>query len=1158
MNIPAGVTVPEFTIPDREREQQRKAIDPRASVWVSANAGSGKTTILTKRVIRLLMDGVDPSKILCLTYTKAAAAEMQNRVFDELGKWVTLDAPALDAAIADLEGARPDRARIARARRLFARAVETPGGLKIQTIHAFCERLLHLFPFEANVPARFEMMDDAEQEAILSRCIVHIQKRALAEKDAPFANAFARVAEEAGLEGFGQIVREALSHRAALTRFATEPDQQSLRLALGLKPGETEATIDAETLSGGIPMDEWSGIADIFRIGEKTDRTFARDLREALAMTTQAEQAAAYRRLFLKADGEPKTKIGTRAVPALLRDRLVAEASRIKALTDRRKAALAAARTEALFVIATEVASFYAEEKRRGSVLDFDDLISGTADLLDRTDSRWILYKLDAGIEHLLIDEAQDTSPDQWRILAALTEEFFAGSGQSDAVRTIFAVGDEKQSIYSFQGAAPQEFDQKRSLFRQRVETSDGVFHPVELQLSFRTTADVLSVVDTVFQGERFAGLGSAAEGRTVHETARRGKPGLVEIWPLEEPEDEEEIDPNAEVDALPVTATEVTLAARIAARIAFWMKTDAARFDDDGARIRPGDVMILVRRRNAFFECMIRALKNAGVPVAGADRLNLTSHIAVMDLIACAEAALMPEDDLTLATALKSPLIGLGDEDLIAIAAQRGEISLFEALALSAQIDDRYRMAFERLRGWQALARQANPFQFFSTLLSSEGGRRRMLARLGPDAAEAMDVFLGDAIAWQNENIASLFGFLNFMHRTSRTVKRELESGTNAVRVMTVHAAKGLEARIVFMADTLSAPHPGHDPKLLELGPPQAGNDASQFVWSSSSRKDSPVIAAARERSRQLTQDEYRRLLYVGLTRARDRLYIAGYRKKREPRDDVWFKLIESAVKDNAHLSSLPAEDGAGEVMQWRTVARTARPIRQDSTAVPAEEVLRAWLFELAPPEDPSPPPPLRPSHAHEAADRELPSHGRGSGLSRRQGILIHYLLERLPDASPERRAALADRLLELKASDCQPGLRTRIRNTALRILSEPAFAPFFAPGSRAEIEISGHVHLKTGESRAVTARIDRLAVSEREVLIADFKTGLPPADPSIFPEVALRQLAVYRALVSEIYPGRTIRAGLIWTASPAIVFAGDDELDAALERAFMDVTIA
>ncbi|MFO7310171.1 MAG: UvrD-helicase domain-containing protein, partial [Pseudomonadota bacterium] len=625
---PGGLRVPPKTIYDQQR-----AARPDASAWVSANAGSGKTKVLADRVMRLLLAGTEPSRILCLTFTKAAAANMENRIFAELGKWVRLDDEALAAALEKLEGRRPDRARLARARRLFAHAVETPGGLKIETIHAFCERLLHMFPFEANVPARFTVLDDNESAVLLAEALGAVMTQAALGRDRALGDALTLLAENHADGTIADAVREALNHRAALLAYARTPAtfeeaMAGLARALGLAEGETPQTIARAMCEDGIPATEWPAIASVLQAGKSTDQKNAERLLKACQATTTEEQLKNYLRLFFTQQGKPASDrtLATSAVPADLAERLRAERDRLAALDERMKAAQTVERTRALLTLARAVVSRIEAVKRARGALDFDDLVERTLTLLQRADAAWVLYKLDAGIDHLLIDEAQDTSPAQWAILKRLTEELFAGEGAVGKVRTLFAVGDPKQSIYGFQGAAPQEFEGSGRYFEMRARQARLAFEPVELTVSFRSAPAVLSAVDAVFAiEEHYRGLSFAdVTVGTAHESARPDAPGLVEVWETERPSDREE--PEAWVLPLDELA-ESAPAIRVAERIARTVERLTTRGDDTGQRFSPGDILILVRNRGAFFEAVIRALKRRGVAVAGADRLDVGQH---------------------------------------------------------------------------------------------------------------------------------------------------------------------------------------------------------------------------------------------------------------------------------------------------------------------------------------------------------------------------------------------------------------------------------------------------------------------------------------------------------------------------------------------------
>ena len=908
-----------LVVPTATREAQKRAADPRASAWVSANAGAGKTYVLSRRVVRLLLDDVQPSRILALTFTKAAAANMATRVFDILGKWVTLDDAALASEIAEIEGAPPDAKRLELARKLFARAVETPGGLKIQTIHAFCERLLHLFPFEANVSASFEVLDDAGCDELLGEARHALLQEAMLHPGTREAAALQAVEQAAGEAGFATVLRAALAHRRALLAIGSGDEglaryRGDLAAALGVGPGETVGEIATAIATGGIPPAEWARLAEILQSdGKTTEQKHATALREALAALTDEDRAAAYTRVFRTGDDEPRadsylTK-GFRTAHPDLSARMDGERSRIGDLIERRKAIEAVDRSTALMTLAASVVVRYETAKGTRGALDFDDLVARTARLLARSDAAWVLYKLDQGIDHILVDEAQDTSEAQWDILRRLTGEFVSGR-RTDKQRTIFAVGDSKQSIFSFQGADPKAFEDARRFFADAYATlkraepdADWAFNDEKLTLSFRSAGAVLDGVDKVFALEpHYRGLsfGDTAVG-TVHETARPEAPGLVELWPPAEPAPARDDDAWARpLDEPDEASPPVRLARRIAETIDRWRTTG----DSFGHRIPPGDVLILVRSRNAFFEAMIRALKQRRVPVAGADRLTLTAHIAVMDLLALGRSCLLPDDDLTLATVLRSPLVGLDEEALFELAAGRSG-SLSRALARKAPESPRWQQVQDQVERWRATARATGPFTFYARVLGPDGGRKALLGRLGAEAGDAVDEFLRIALDHEQHNAPSLSTFLDTMQDADLMVKRDMEGARDEVRVMTVHGAKGLEAPVVFLADTCSVPR--NDAPLLLMP------DTGLPVWLRGKARDPERLRALRTAEEARIRAEYHRLLYVAMTRAKDRLIIGGFYGSKGRGQSCWYDMVETALAD--HLDVVPDERGDGTV---------------------------------------------------------------------------------------------------------------------------------------------------------------------------------------------------------------------------------------------------
>jgi len=1113
-------------IPDAVIARQTQASDPDRSAWVSANAGSGKTHVLAQRVIRLLLSGVDPARILCITFTKAAAANMANKVFQDLRAWTMLDDAKLDEAMRLAGVQKIDAARRVRARQLFALALETPGGLKVQTIHAFCTQLLQLFPFEANVPARFEVLDEVNENQMLGKLALDVLLQAAEEPDSPLGHALAQAVLSAADITFQEMVREAIGERDTLTRWVDaagglQQAMAQLSTLLGVPPEQTMADAEAVLFADSlIASTEWASIAATLAQGSSNDQDQAKRF-QALAKLNGLERVETYLDIYCTSiRDKTKQRIATAKInkdyPELC-EKLNQERDRVWSWVQHRRAVAARDRSSALFTIAYTVIGRLRAEKERRGLLDYDDLIDKTLDLLKDQRAAWVHYKLDRGIHHVLIDEAQDTSPKQWEIVKALVAEFFAGSGAHERPRTIFAVGDEKQSIFSFQGAAPREFAEMRAHFALEHKRASLDFVVTEFKHSFRSGPTVLGAVDTVFATpDAFAGL-SADTVAPVHEALPDKAPGLVEIWPLEKSDSFEKKEGwAAPFDVQSVTSGVAKLARRIAKTVALWQRQGR----------RPKDVLILMRRRGPLFEAVIRALKSERVPVAGADRLVLTQHIAAMDLMVLADAILLPDDDLALATALKSPLFGLDEEALFALAFDR-KTSLYGALrAQQPELAAR----FDEMRN---RARALSPFEFYAWLLGAKRGRQQMLARLGHEAADALDEFLNLALDYERTEPPSLQGFLAWLRAADAEVKRDMEMERDEVRVMTVHGAKGLEAPIVILADSTTPPQGWHPPKLLHL--PQHGG----MIWATAKVNDVGPMSGAREAALSEARDEYRRLLYVAMTRAAERLVVCGVEPRVKLPDGCWYQLVTDALTP---LSvSETADDGTGDVLRFRKGETEAEQLGLFAAVVRAPAIeAPSWLTRDVPR------PPARPHTVAPSGDNNFIADGaRAAALLR--GTLVHRLLQALPDISAERRRQAAQDFLARAASELPAEDAARIAERVMAILAHERFAALFAPGSRAEVPIVGR--LQSGET--VSGQIDRLSVTPDAVLIADYKTNRnPPRRVEDVPPAYVRQLALYRAVLARLYPDRPLRAALIWAEVPDLMELSTTALDAALAQ--------
>jgi ATP-dependent helicase/nuclease subunit A len=1135
---------------------QARATDPEASAWVAANAGSGKTFVLAWRVIRLLLAGVAPARILCLTFTKAAAAEMASRIFGVLAQWATAPEARLAQDISALTGRPADAQTMARARSLFALALDSPGGLKIQTIHAFCEALLHQFPLEAGAAAGFVVLEEGQtvELADLARRGVYADIESGAAAGGLVA-AFDRLLGEVSDETLAKALAEAFAWRKK--HGATGEAQRALWQRFDLDPDETEEAFLTRLAADPPILD-----ADLLTLARAADKhpgpsndKFAQRARAALAAGRPSEKLSCWFALWLKADQEllekaPITKAAANEC-APIAQRFTDAGKRVdkiwRAVNDRRLLA----NTDALLALAEAVADRFDRLKRARNALEFDDLIDLTCELLERRDiGAWVRYKLDRGIDHLLVDEAQDTNPRQWRIIDALTGDFFAGEGAAHHRRTIFAVGDEKQSIFSFQGAAPEYFAAQETRFGNASRDARAAFVHEELHLSFRSTPDVLAAVDEVF-APREHHLGLNAEPRAPLHTAKRATDqGETWLWPMQgNPETPEKTDWIAPIDAPQPGDAAQTLARRIAATVAGWMARDE-KLPGQERPIRPGDILVLVRKRDAFLTALIRRFAEMRLPTAGADRLLLTEHIAAEDLMAIGRAALLPSDDLALAGALKSPLFGVSEDELMRLAAGRGPRTLHDNLkriAVGGSADAALAQAIlARFEPLVAIAPKVRAHAFYARVLGEGGGRRAFLARLGNEVEDVLDAFEQAALVREEAGDRGLQDFLAFLDRSPPELKREADLARNEIRVMTAHGAKGLEAPIVFVVDPGAEPvAPGHLPRLLAV-------EGGQALWRTGSGragKDSGgLIGAALTRAMDAAEREYRRLLYVALTRAADRLIVCGYFRKKQPAGKTWHAMVEAQLGPKARR----LEDAQGNVtLAWQSGDPQLRALAKEKPAKNGDDKASAkiarpvWLDRPAAAEL-SPPRPLSPSQAGlllgRAAVGEIADAGNGAGDARDRGIALHRLLQYLPTFAVEARAEAGLSWLRR----CHPRLVAEESESmvahVLRVIADPRLEPLFGAHSRAEVEIAGTIAMGGGDL-PVAGRIDRLAILPGEIRFADFKTGNPArADP------AWRlQMALYGALLGQVYPGRDVRAFIVFTQTcdaielPREVMAGE-----------------
>ncbi len=1135
----------------RAEADQGRASNPQASAWVSASAGSGKTKLLTDRVLRLLLAGTPPNRILCLTFTKAAAAEMALRLNHALGDWAVLDDAGLAATLRKLLGRAATPAESRTARTLFAEVLELPGGMRISTIHAFCQVLLRAFPLEAELPAQFAVLEERDAAARLSEAREDVLARAAGA--APL-RALAGLISAEGFAGLSRaLANDADALRRALARGGVAAVVAALERALGAAPD-----ITAEIEAACTPADAGAlnrAKAILMRGSAETDVPLAEDIEhflkqpEALRHSAFEHWKAALLVKTGERAGEPKKRFATKkcgADQAWVQTLLTDEALRMRDHAQRINAANMVAATRALLELAEPVLDAYAQAKALAGQLDFDDLITATETLLRDPGSAWVLFKLDSGLDHVLLDEAQDSNASQWGIVRALTSDFFAGDSTRETARSIFAVGDVKQSIYAFQGADPAGFGSGREHFGQAVRAAEGRFEDVALEVSFRSTPPVLALVDAVFAGAAGDGV-LPATGRLTHVPFREGAAGMVELWPLQLAA--RKGDPPrwdvAEEDTSGANA-QARLARALALRIRHMLahETLPARTDapgqPQGRPVRPQDILILVRRRNALTRLIIRALKQAGVPVGGLDRIALTAQIGVQDVLALLDVLLLPQDDLALAALLKSPLVGLSEEGLFDLAQPRTG-SLHATLMAHRGGHGALAEAADWLAGWSARADQGTPHMLLAELLGADGARRKLLARLGPDAADGLDELLNAALSYEARHPPSLQGFLHWLRAGGAEVKRDAEASSGLVRIMTVHGAKGLQAPIVILPDTTGR---GRSDSGLQWLVDEAGRELP--LWSPRAEKPIPAaVETLRAAERARAQQEENRLLYVALTRAEDRLLVCGWTRE-AAKPEEWYSHIAAGMGrlgakaegfDNMGL------DGFSGEMLTLHAPQTGKPRDDDSRRVSARESLPEWAASPAPAEGVAlaraPSSLLDEETGPPAAAPHSPSDPLG--LRFRRGRLIHALLQSLPNLPATARGDAAARFLARPGHGLDAAARQAILAEVMALLDHPDFAEAFGPGSLAEAPVAGRIG-----GQLLVGQVDRLCVSDSRVLVIDFKTNRPPPGAAVDVSPAyLRQMAAYRALLRMAFPGRTVQCALLWTYSARLMPLEDGLLD-------------
>ena len=1110
---------------------QIDAARPDASTWLSANAGSGKTRVLTDRVARLLLEDVDPQNILCLTYTKAAASEMQNRLLKRLGTWAMKSNTELEQELAELGAAvGADPSYYKNARRLFAKAIETPGGLRIQTIHSFCASLLRRFPLEAGVTPQFTELDDRSSAQLREQ-----------------------VADDLATSSEGKILLDMISHLGGnefekftasivsnKAKFAQELTRADVCKTFNIPADRTQDKLLSEVFLGG----EVELIAQILPFLAASEKVSDNRAHDKLATVKGPSLGAllTFESAFLTSSGKNpfSAKLtsyatnDTRELYSHLAPQIEALILRVEAARPRRVALAAAQSTLALHAFARAFLARYDATKQSRGWLDFDDLILKTKALLTNPQvAEWVLYRLDGGIDHILVDEAQDTSPEQWAVIEELAREITSGQGaQAEKPRTIFVVGDKKQSIYSFQGADAAEFGRMQNLFQDKLSLHEKPLHNRNLAYSFRSASAILNTVDAVFEEQDGAGFEADARHIAFHETM----PGRVDIWPIVEKNDKAEdplwFDP---LDILTPDDPVSVLAAKIASSIKQMIDSKAlipTKHTDGTWQARPiheGDVLILLQRRSDLFHEIIRACKLVGLEVAGADRLRIGEQIAVKDITALLKFLATQEDDLSLAAVLRSPLFGWSEQELFTLAANRKGY-LWEALRSETVT---HSATLEILNDLRRVTDFLRPYDLIERILTRHKGRQNILARLGYEAEDALDAFLTQALNYERASVPSLTGFLSWLESDDPEIKRQTEAAGKRIRVMTVHGSKGLEAPIVIMPDTAD--------RKNEFRGQIVGIEGTALY--KQSKDDSPaVLQDAVDQQIAAQQAERERLLYVSMTRAEKWLIIAAAGEAKSG-GNSWYGSVSNAAQ------KLPFEPLShdGQIIQrlesgdWTALIDHSQSDLPQDAQIPLEP-----QFTKSAPDGPSRPQTFSASKLP-GAKALAGSDGLDETAAMRFGTKVHLLLEHLPSVSPAERAMLAQGLLsDFDEKEENAAVCAEVET----VLSNKDLAPLFAEDALSEVALSAP---SATLGKRLHGIIDKLILSEDRVLAVDFKTNATvPEAPQDTPLGILRQMGAYSEALALIYPNRKIETAILWTKTASLMTLPQD----IVMKAYQDTT--
>ncbi len=1116
---------------DNSLLNQKIAANPNFSVWVSASAGTGKTTVLVNRLLRLFLNDVEPSKVLCLTYTNAGAIEMQNRIYKKTLDWATIPDEDLKKELNNLLDDKDESfdfdELFSKARKLFSKLIDNPMPLKIYTIHAFCQSILKRFPIEACITPHFKIIEDSEVKNLLNEAyqkLIHTLKNDKTIDYVDVFKSFTYLMQNTPEIEFDNLVETIVDGREHFFELCQKYKTKSKMLdylkskIFGNSQYANESFLNDINLFKANILDHIpSGFIDNLKRVLSVDNGKKSLARLNLISTFLQEKNISkkfdvYKKIFLNSDDSiPKDCIlNKKSINEDIKfvDNVSRETIRIRNAVEFINSIEIYNATSSVLDIGLTLNTIYEGLKKKRGVMDFTDLITTVKNLFDKDNiSSWILYKLDGGISHVLIDEAQDTSPIQWEIVDKLTEEFFTSGSDKKNVKSLFSVGDRKQSIFSFQGANIKLFEKYKNHFKERIEFENYPFFDLPLNRSFRSCKNILNTVDDVIKNSN--GVLLPNEDIT-HIPNRKDSFGLVEVLPLVKSiEDETKKCFKPPIENINVFNTDIEMANVLATKIKYLLDNEyiSDSKNDEPKRVRkiePKDIMILVRKRN-LVDNITRALLAKNIPLAGRDKLSLSDNIAIEDLISLLKFVLFNYDDLSLAEVLKSPLYNLTDDDLFDLCFNRKDETLYSMLCKS----EKYKDISDDLKYLIDFSKTALPFEFFDYILKVQNKRKNFISRLGIEVIDILNGFLSQCLSYDNLKLGkSLSDFYEWFSLNEVEVKRNMEQVNNTVRIMTVHSSKGLEAPVVFIYNANAVLSSSRDRIIW--------NEDFPMYKTSNFKNSGKVFSDMIENNNNANQEEFYRLLYVAMTRARDRLYVIGSENKSKDAK-TWYSCIKESLLSNPETKInndtktnfthdvfvndefvVLGENETGDISN----------ITKSSVEIPLN---LPEFFDKKEDDIPS-------FSKNIDAKSPLSQYDKNENSSLSRGTIIHKLLEHISKFNGED----VEKFIDFYLSKTQIEDKNLIKNNILELYNNPEYNFIFNSNNLSETEI---ITSENGTSQIL--RVDKVVFDNDDIWIIDYKTD---KQTDTVPSSYRKQLEKYKDAITKIYPNKKIHIAILW----------------------------